>query len=63
MSPEKDLILPPPTPGLSVKMTGLFLDEEECLCGVRSGEDGQHHHQAGYGGDAQDVEDRDECLC
>ena len=26
-------ILPPPqTPGLSVKVSGLFVDEEECLC-------------------------------
>ena len=66
ISPENNRV-PPPTPGLSSKMIGLFLEEEECICGVHC-EGDHHHHRAGdkqdgdhdgVGGDG----DRDECLC
>ena len=48
MSPEKNLNIHPTTPGLSTKMRGLFLEEEECLCSWRCG-DSEHQHQAGHG--------------
>ena len=66
MSPEKSPKLPPPTPGLSTRMTGLFLEEEGCLCSGECEELGHHHlaggedpHQAGD----DHVQVPDECLC
>ena len=67
MSPEKSPKLPPPTPGLSTRMTGLFLEEEECLCSIQCDEPG-HHHLAGGEDHPHQAEDDseqvpDECIC
>ena len=42
---SKDTLQPPPTPGLSVKLSGLCVDESECLCSVRC--TGGHTHEVG----------------
>ena len=72
MSPENNFCVPPSTPGLSMKMRGLFLEEDECLCSGRC-DGGDHHHHAGqeqhrHAGEGQDLdgwgeEGNDECLC
>ena len=50
---KKDLMRVPPTPGLSDKLSGLCMEEEECGCSLRC---------PGHGEEEERVE-LDECVC